>query len=63
MLQLLLLVLEQVLVDGILGGRDLVRKHGLPEHEEGKDVGVAQDAPRMEQLILSLHAGKAHIIT
>ena len=55
-LQLLLLVFKEVLVDGVPRGGDLVSKHGLPKHVEGEDVGVAQDAARMHQHLLRLHA-------
>lgn len=55
-LQLLLLVLKEVLIDGVPRRGDLVSKHDLPKHVKGKDVGVAQDAPRMHQHLLRLHA-------
>ena len=55
LLKHLLLVLKEILVDGVLGGRDLVSKHDLPKHEERKHIRVAQDAPRMQKLVLSLH--------
>ena len=53
-LQLLLLVLEQVLVERVLRTRDLLAEHVVAEHVEREHVAVAQDAPRVKELLQGL---------
>ena len=44
----LLLVLKEVLVDFVLGRRDLILEHDIPKHEEGKNIAEAQNPPGLK---------------
>ena len=63
-LHALLRILEQALVVEVLRLADLLPEHLAAEHVEGEGVGVAQDAARHMQLLLTLRTGqgKAYIL-